>query len=74
MEKQEYIKMRESGKYDVNWFYEYYLSNGGKSIDLQTFSYLFQFGKLSSVLDYLDSKFGLTRLYDVDGKFLKFVV
>ena len=71
--KQEYIKMRNSSKYDVNWFYKYYLNSGGKRIDLKTFSSLFQFGDLSSVLDFLDAKFELTKLHDADGKFLKIV-
>jgi hypothetical protein len=31
--KREYIKMRNSGKYELNFFYNYYLSKGGKVTD-----------------------------------------
>lgn len=71
--KQEYIKMRNSGNYSVNWFYKYYLNNGGQIIDLKTFGSLFQFGDLNTVLEFLDAKFSLNRLYDIDGKFIKIV-
>ena len=73
MEKQDYIKMRNNGNYDLKWFYKYYLNNGGKQIDLNTFNMLFRLGDLSSILEYLDVKFKLTRLYDKDNNFLKIV-
>lgn len=31
--KGEYIEMRNSGKYDLQFFFNYYLSKGGKLID-----------------------------------------
>ena len=73
MEKQDYIKMRNNGNYELKWFYKYYLNNRGKQIDLNTFSMLFRLGDLSSILEYLDVKFKLTRLYDKDNNFLKIV-
>lgn len=36
--KKEYIKMRNEGKYDINFFYKYYISQGGKMTDPQQFT------------------------------------
>ena len=71
--KQEYIKIRNSQKYPIEWFYRYFVENGGANIDLQSFHSLFSLVDLNSVLSFLDSKFELTRLEDSNGKFIKIV-
>jgi hypothetical protein len=78
--KEQYITMRNLGKYDIDWFYKYFLESGGKRIDTQTFQQMFQFVKLDDVLDYLDGKFNLISLHAplkenqrVLGDFIKIV-
>jgi len=71
--KQEYIKIRNSKKYPIEWFYNYFIENGGANIDLQSFHSLFSLVDLNSVLSFLDGKFELTRLEDSNGKFIKIV-
>ncbi len=39
--KEQYIKMRNEGEYDLNFFYNYYLSQGGSVTDTQDFSEYF---------------------------------
>ncbi len=36
--KQQYIKMRNEGKYDINFFYHYYISKGGVMTNPQQFT------------------------------------
>lgn len=36
--KQQYIKMRNEGKYDIKFFYNYYISQGGVMTDPQQFT------------------------------------
>jgi hypothetical protein len=69
--KESYIKMRNSGKYEINWFYNYFLEQGGKRIDMNSFRHLFNFGDLNSTLEYLDSKFEVTKLETLEDKLIK---
>ena len=71
--KQGYIKMRNTGKYDINWFYKYFVKNGGKRIDVNLFSQLFNMIDSSEVLRFLDVKFNLTKLEDSEGNLIKIV-
>ena len=68
--KTEYIKMRNSGQYNLNWFLDYYNSLK-PSIDINNFSMIFNMGNLYSVLEHLDKQFELTTLTDNNGKFIK---
>ena len=69
----EYIKMRNSGNYSIEWFYSYYLQNGGKQISLQEFHAIFNMGDLNQILTEIDKKFNLTSLLDKNGKFIKII-
>lgn len=71
--KQGYVKMRNTGKYDINWFYKYFVKNGGKRIDVNLFSQLFNMIDSSEVLRFLDVKFNLTKLEDSEGNLIKIV-
>lgn len=71
--KEEYIKQRNSNKFTTNFFYKYYLENGGTPIDMETFKQIFSFFNINEVLETIDRKFELTRLYDRDNKFIKIV-
>jgi hypothetical protein len=62
-----YIKMRRTNNYDVNWFYKYFVSKGGK-LDGPTFQATFHLFNLDAALDHLDYEFKLNRLYDKSGK------
>ena len=68
--KTEYIKMRNSGQYDLNWFLNYYNSLK-PNIDINNFAMVFNMGNLDSVLEHLDKQFELTTLTDNNGKFIK---
>jgi hypothetical protein len=68
--KTEYIKMRNSGQYNLNWFLDYYNSLK-PSIDINNFAMIFNMGNLDSVLEHLDKQFELTTLTDNNGKFIK---
>ena len=69
----DYIKMRNSGNYSIEWFYSYYLQNGGKQISLQEFHAIFNMGDLNQILTQIDKKFNLTSLLDKNGKFIKII-
>ena len=66
-----YIKMRNSGQYQVNWFYDYYIENGGKSIGINQFSMVFNMVNLNEILEALDKKFNLISVSDAKGQILK---
>lgn len=69
----EYIKMRNSGKYRIEWFFDYYNKNNGKQIGIQEFNAVFNMADLGQVLADLDKKFELTSLLDKKGKFIKII-
>ena len=63
--------MRNSGQYQVNWFYDYYIENGGKSIGINQFSMVFNMVNLNEILEALDKKFNLMSVSDAKGQILK---
>lgn len=88
-EKQEYITMRNKNQFNTEWFYKFWLNNGGKNISLNEFeqnffyeSVLNEFGdkvgqvlkNISPLLENLDKKFNLTVLVNEKGQFIKIVV
>ena len=68
--KTEYIEMRNSGKYDLNWFHNYYNDNK-PNIDINNFAMVFNMGNLDKILEHLDKVFELTTINDKNGKFIK---
>jgi hypothetical protein len=62
-----YIKMRRTNNYDVNWFYDYFVSKGG-NLDPVTFQHMFQLGNLDAALEHIDYEFKLNSLYDKSGR------
>jgi len=68
--KTEYVKMRNSGQYRLEWFHEYYNSLK-PNIDINNFAMVFNMGNIDSVLEHLDKQFQLTTLTDNNGKFIK---
>jgi len=71
--RQDYIRMRNSSKYDLNWFFKYFKEKGG-TIGANEFSMLFQqFANLDEVIEHVDREYSLNRLHDKDNKFIKVV-
>jgi len=68
--KQSYVKMRNSGKYDINWFHRYYTDKKG-TMDINMFHMIFNHGNLDQILEHLDKEFGLTKVEDNNGKLIK---
>lgn len=71
--KDDYIKMRNTGKYNINWFYKYFLENGGKNVGINTFQQVFGMYNQNETLNFLDNKFSLSILEDSEGKLIKIV-
>jgi hypothetical protein len=69
--KEEYIKMRNSGQFDIGWFYRYYKDNGGTA-DMSVFQMVFNLD--NEVLNTLDKKFDLNVVQDKNGNFIKVVL
>lgn len=68
---EQYIHMRNLKQYDLNWFYNYFIQNGGKIDSVQSFQNVFNFVNLDNILDFLDHKFELTVIYDKNNNFIK---
>lgn len=69
--KASYKKMRQSGQYDLNWFYEYYLENSKDNIDINTFAMIFNQVPLDNILVHIDKKYELVKLEDKNGNLIK---
>lgn len=79
--KEQYIKMKNSNKWDLNWFYKYFLEKGGVA-QPQEFAMIFQQTcDLNEVIKNLDVEFRIISLHDVVeqgsnnkvGKFIKVI-
>lgn len=68
--KAKYIQMRNSQRYDLNWFHDYY-NNNKPNIDINNFQMIFNMGNLDKILEHLDKHFELTILTDSNNKFIK---
>jgi len=69
--KVKYIQMRNTGKYNLNWFYDYYRQNTNDSIDINNFGAIFNSVSLDNILEHIDRKFNLIKIYDKDNNFIK---
>lgn len=69
--KASYKKMRQSGQYDLNWFYRYYIENSKDNIDINTFAMIFNQVPLDNILVHIDKKYELTKLEDKNGNLIK---
>jgi len=76
MDRETYLKMRRSARYDMNWFYKYFTTKSKVEpvIPFEEFVRAFQmyFQIMGdSIISYLDTEFNVTTVSDKDGKFLK---
>jgi len=71
-EIEKYIEMRNTGNYDLMWFYKHYMDNSqDPDMNVNKFQMLFQTINLDNIIEHIDDKFKLDKLYDKDGKFIK---
>lgn len=82
---EEYKKMRQSGQFRVEWFFQYYntkfeefnpIKNYQTKLAWDDFFRIFQMYlqySAEEVLEYLDSMFGVRILMHKDGKFIKVI-
>jgi len=70
--KDAYIKMRNSKAVNFQLLYTY-ATERGMTLDPSMFMNGIQFVDINEIIDNLDKEFGLTRLYDKVGNFIKIV-
>lgn len=68
---EQYKQMRVKNQFDMNWFYKYFLSQGGKPINAIEFQMIFSTADINEVLNFLDSKFELVKLVDKNNNIIK---
>ena len=54
--KASYIRMRNSGNYNLDWFHKYYTDKKG-AMDINTFQMIFNYGNLDMIVEHLDKEF-----------------
>lgn len=70
-EIEKYIDMRNKNQYDITWFYEHYMeASQDKNMTFNKFQTIFQMANFDSVLQHIDDKFKLDRLYTKEGNFI----
>ena len=70
--REEYIKMRNSKTVNFQLLYTYAVDRG-MTLDPQMFMNGIQFVDVNEIIENLDKEFGLTRLYDKAGNFIKII-
>ena len=70
--REEYIKMRNSKTVNFQLLYTYAVDRG-MTLDPQMFMNGIQFVDVNEIIENLDKEFGLTRLYDKAGNFIKVI-
>jgi hypothetical protein len=67
-QEERYIEMRNKNQYDIMWFYEHYIEvSKDRNMDINKFNAVFQMSNFNTVLEHLDAKFGLDKLFNKDG-------
>ena len=75
--KKNWISQRKLDIYNLNWFYTFYIENGGTPINIMDFQQLIQMylqNNKDAIIKEMDRYFKLSILYDVNKKFIKVVV
>lgn len=74
--REQYIEMRRTSQYDLNWFFQYYLQNKTEEmislpfeVFLQTFRIYFQ-TCAQEIFDTLDVKFKVQKIEDSNRQIL----
>lgn len=70
--REAYIKMRNGKVMDYQLLYTY-ATERGMTLDPNKFMQGIQFVDVNEIIEGLDKEFGLTRLYDKQGNFIKVI-
>jgi hypothetical protein len=70
--KASYVRMRNSGNYNLDWFHRYYTDKKG-AMDINMFQMIFNQGNLDQILEHLDKEFNLIKVEDNNGKLIKVI-
>ena len=70
--KERYITMRNSNQLDIGLLYTL-ACDEGLVAPIEHFAMAMSFANIQQILDYLDSKFELTKLFGKDGNFIKVI-
>jgi hypothetical protein len=71
-QEERYIEMRNKNQYDIGWFYEYYMQESkDKNMNFNKFQMVFQSHDLNTILEHIDDKFKLDKLYDNKNNLIK---
>ena len=66
--REEYIKLRNDNKLNVEFLYKYYLNKVEKEpVNFTTFMQIIQFSNVEVIFETLDLEFKVNRLYDSNG-------
>lgn len=71
--KEEYIRLRNKGQLHTDWFYRYYVSHSKDPISFEHFSHLTMYFNFDNVIEHIDTKYELTKLYDKNNNFIKVI-
>ena len=71
--KEQYINMRNRKVIDLSVLYTFACEQG-MTLSFSEFAVGAQFLNLNAVIEDMDQKFGLTRLYDKNDNFIKIVI
>lgn len=70
--KERYIIMRNSNQLDIGLLYTL-ACDEGLVAPIEHFAMAMSFANIQQILDHLDSKFELTKLFGKDGNFIKVI-
>lgn len=71
--EEEYIKLRNSGQLNTDWFYRYYVDHSKDTISFNDFNHLTMYFDFNNIIEHIDRKYQLTRLYDKNNNFIKVI-
>ena len=71
--KEEYIELRNKGQLRIDWFYRYYIEHSKDHISFNDFNNLAGWFNFNNIMEHIDSKYQLTRLYDKNNNFIKVI-
>ncbi len=76
MNRDHYIQMRRTGKYDLGWFYQYFLDNKDRNritppfeVFQQTFNMYFQMNG-PTILEFMDKKMDVSKIENAQGQLI----
>ena len=74
--REQYLEMRRTSQYDLNWFFQHYLQNKTEEMLLLPFEVFLQIFRMyfqihaQNIFDTLDVKFEVQKIEDINRKIL----